>query len=93
MTKASEVLVRYRKPVIGVVLAMVIYTVLGFFAAPWLIKNAAVDYAAENLGTTLEIEKVGLHSNLRLFLPLSKHACLLLHGSSCFTRGRGTRME
>ena len=61
MTKASEVLVRYRKPVIGVVLAIAIYSVLGFFAAPWLIKKTAVDYAAENLGTTLEIEKVSVN--------------------------------
>jgi uncharacterized protein involved in outer membrane biogenesis len=43
------------------VAAITIYALLGFFLAPWLVKNAAIDAVDQNLNAELRIEKVAIN--------------------------------
>lgn len=61
MTMIFQVLARHHKTIVGVLAATALYAVLGFFAAPWLIKKLATDYVAENLGATLEMKRVAVN--------------------------------
>jgi hypothetical protein len=47
---------RFRKPLIGIATALVIYTLLGFFLAPWLVKETATNAVRDNLGVELKLE-------------------------------------
>ena len=49
---------RYRKPLVIAATAVVVYALLGFFLAPWLVKNTATDAVRENLGVELRLRKV-----------------------------------
>ena len=52
---------RYRRWLIGIAAAVVIYALLGFFLAPWLVKNAAIDAVDQNLNAELRLEKVAIN--------------------------------
>ncbi len=52
---------RYRKPLIASASAIVVYALLGFFLAPWLIKNTATNAVRDNLGTELSLQKVAVN--------------------------------
>jgi uncharacterized protein involved in outer membrane biogenesis len=60
---------RYRKPLIGVAVAILIYAILGFFLAPWLIKNTATNAVRDNLGVELKLQKVSQVDALELDEP------------------------
>ena len=46
---------QYRKPLIGLAIAFAVYALLGFFLAPWLIKNTATNAVRDNLGVELSL--------------------------------------
>lgn len=41
--------------------ALVLYTLLGFFLAPWLVEKVAVDAVSDNLDSELRLEKVAIN--------------------------------
>jgi hypothetical protein len=52
---------RYRKPLIIAAATIVVYALLGFFLAPWLIKNTAINAVRDNLGTELKLQNVSVN--------------------------------
>ncbi len=52
---------RYKKPLIIVGTTVVVYALLGFFLAPWLVKNAATNAVRDNLGVELTLQKVSVN--------------------------------
>ena len=52
---------RYRKPLIASASAIVVYALLGFFLAPWLIKNTSTNAVRDNLGAELSLQKVAVN--------------------------------
>jgi uncharacterized protein involved in outer membrane biogenesis len=52
---------RYKKPLIIAAATTVVYALLGFFLAPWLIKNTAINTVRDNLGTELKLQKVSVN--------------------------------
>ena len=52
---------QYRKPLIGLAIAFLVYALLGFFLAPWLIKNTATNAVRDNLGVELGLQKVAVN--------------------------------
>jgi hypothetical protein len=52
------ILQQYRRPLIGLAVAIVLYALLGFFLAPVLIKNTATNAVRDNVGAELELQKV-----------------------------------
>jgi uncharacterized protein involved in outer membrane biogenesis len=61
IVQPQMMLQRYRKPLIGVAVAILIYAILGFFLAPWLIKNTATNAVRDNLGVELKLQKVSVN--------------------------------
>ncbi|HSD68904.1 MAG TPA: DUF748 domain-containing protein, partial [Woeseiaceae bacterium] len=59
--KLSQIAVRYRRYLLGLAIAVVLYALLGFFLAPWLIKKTAIDSVREQLAAELRIEKVAIN--------------------------------
>ena len=49
----------------GLAGAIVVYALLGFFLAPWVVKNKAIDIVGEILGSELRIEKVAINPFVR----------------------------
>ena len=54
-------LAKYRRALTVVSALLISYSLLGFFLAPVLVKNAAVDAVNENLGSELTLEKVSIN--------------------------------
>lgn len=54
-------LAKYRRALTVVSVLLVSYSLLGFFLAPVLVKNAAVDAVKKNLGSELILEKVSIN--------------------------------
>ena len=52
---------RRRRWLIGVSAALVVYALLGFFLAPWLVRNIAIESVSENLAAELRLEKVAIN--------------------------------
>jgi hypothetical protein len=52
---------RYRRCLWGCAAAVALYAALGFFLAPWLVRNAAITSVRENLGAELRIGKVAIN--------------------------------
>ena len=52
---------RYRKPLAITAAAIVVYALLGFFLAPWLVKNTATNAVRDNLGVELGLQKVSVN--------------------------------
>ena len=52
---------RRRRWLVGAAVALVMYALLGFFLAPWLVKNLAVDAVGKNLEAELRIGKVAIN--------------------------------
>ena len=50
-----------RRWLIGAAVTIVIYTLSGFFLAPWLVKNAAINAVADNLNAELRLAKVAIN--------------------------------
>ena len=57
----KAILSEYRKPLIGVAGTVVVYAVLGFFLAPWLVKKFATEGVRDKLGVELAIEQVAIN--------------------------------
>jgi uncharacterized protein involved in outer membrane biogenesis len=55
------ILQRYRKPLIGLAVAIFVYAMLGFFLAPWLIDRTATNAVRDNLGVELTLQKVAVN--------------------------------
>ena len=54
-------LAKYRRALTVVSVLLISYSLLGFFLAPVLVKNTAVDAVKENLGSELTLEKVSIN--------------------------------
>ena len=54
-------MLKYRKQLLGIAIALCIYAALGFFVAPWLVKKNAVAAVDEQLGAELGIGKVAIN--------------------------------
>lgn len=52
---------RYKKPLVIAAAAIIIYALLGFFLAPWLINKTATDAVRDNLGVALKLQKVSVN--------------------------------
>ncbi|HSN51802.1 MAG TPA: DUF748 domain-containing protein, partial [Woeseiaceae bacterium] len=52
---------RYGKPLVISAAAIVVYALLGFFLAPWLVQNAASNAVRDNLGVELRLQKVSVN--------------------------------
>ena len=52
---------RYKKPLIIVAAVIIIYALLGFFLAPWLIDRTATNAVRDNLGVELTLQKVSVN--------------------------------
>jgi len=52
---------RYRKPVAITAAVIVVYALLGFFLAPWLVKNSVTNAVRDNLGVELTLQKVSVN--------------------------------
>jgi uncharacterized protein involved in outer membrane biogenesis len=52
---------RRRRWLVGIAAALTAYALLGFFLAPWLIKNAAIDAVDQNLNADLRLGKVAVN--------------------------------
>jgi len=52
---------RYRKPLIGAAVAIVLYAILGFFVAPWLLEKTATSAVRDNLGVELTLQDVSVN--------------------------------
>ena len=59
--KLVAFLQRRRRWLIGIAAAVLIYALLGFFLAPWLVKKNAIEAVDENLNAGLRIEKVAIN--------------------------------
>jgi hypothetical protein len=52
---------RFRKPLVITAAAIIVYALLGFFLAPWLVKNTATNAVRDNLGVELRLQKVSVN--------------------------------
>jgi len=52
---------RRRRWLIGTAVAVVVYALLGFFLAPWLVNRVAVDAVSQNLEAELRLGKVAIN--------------------------------
>jgi uncharacterized protein involved in outer membrane biogenesis len=57
----AEFVRRRKRWIIGIASALLVYALLGFFLAPWLVKNAAIDAVDQNLNAELRIEKIAIN--------------------------------
>ena len=53
--------VRYRKPLIAAVSILVLYSVLGFLVAPWLVEKQALKSVRENMNAELRLHKIAIN--------------------------------
>ncbi|MCI0516577.1 MAG: DUF748 domain-containing protein, partial [Woeseiaceae bacterium] len=60
-TALADLAKRYRRYLMGLAIAVVLYALLGFFLAPWLVKKTAIDSVREQLAAELRIEKVAIN--------------------------------
>ncbi|MGB5630794.1 MAG: hypothetical protein WBM57_15615, partial [Woeseiaceae bacterium] len=61
MQQLLQLAKRRRRWFIGALAALSMYALLGFFLAPWLVRNAAIDAVEKNLNAELGIEKVAIN--------------------------------
>jgi hypothetical protein len=52
---------RYKKPMIIAAAVIIVYALLGFFLAPWLIDRTATNAVRDNLGVELTLQKVSVN--------------------------------
>jgi hypothetical protein len=52
---------RYKKPLIIAAAVIIVYALLGFFLAPWLIDRTATNAVRDNLGVELTLQKVSVN--------------------------------
>src|SRR5210317_183469 len=52
---------KYRRSIGTAVVVVVLYTLVGFFLAPWLVKKNAIEVVADTYGAELKIEKVAVN--------------------------------
>jgi hypothetical protein len=52
---------QYRKPLLVAATVITVYALLGFFLAPWLVKNMATNAVRDNLGVELALQKVSVN--------------------------------
>jgi hypothetical protein len=52
---------QYRKPLLVAATVITVYALLGFFFAPWLVKNMATNAVRDNLGVELALQKVSVN--------------------------------
>ena len=52
---------RYRKPLLAAAVAIVLYAILGFFLAPWLVEKTARSAVRDNLGVELALQDVSVN--------------------------------
>ena len=52
---------KYKKPLIIATAVVVVYALLGFFLAPWLVERTATNAVRENLGAELTLQKVSVN--------------------------------
>jgi hypothetical protein len=52
---------RYRKPLIAAVSILVLYSVLGFLVAPWLVEKQALKSVRENMNAELRLHKIAIN--------------------------------
>lgn len=52
---------KYKKPLIIATAVVVVYALLGFFLAPWLVERTATNAARDNLGAELTLQKVSVN--------------------------------
>ena len=50
-----------RRWLVGITISLVAYALLGFFLAPWLVRNAAIGAVSENLNAELRLEEVAIN--------------------------------
>ena len=67
---------------------VVVYALLGFFLAPWLIKKNAIDTVREMYGAELRIEQIAVNPFvLRVSFEIGNHGfCLILVDMDSFER-------
>ena len=51
----------YRKYILGALVVVAVYAVLGFFLVPWLINKTAVESVRDNLDARLVLGKVAVN--------------------------------
>jgi hypothetical protein len=59
--KLVAIIQRRRRWLIGIAAAVLVYALLGFFLAPWLVKKNAIEAVDENLNAELRLEKVAIN--------------------------------
>jgi len=52
---------KYRRSIGTAGAVVVLYTLVGFFLAPWLVKKNAIEVVADTYGAELKIEKVAVN--------------------------------
>ena len=52
---------RYKKPLVITTAVIIVYALLGFFLAPWLVKNTATNAVRDSLGAELRLQKVSVN--------------------------------
>ena len=55
------ILQRYRKPLVITAAAIIVYALLGFFLAPWLVKTTATSAVRDKLGVELRLQEVSVN--------------------------------
>ena len=61
MQQLAAIAKRRQRWLIGAAAALLIYALLGFLLAPWLVRNAAIDAVDQNLNAELRIEKIAIN--------------------------------
>jgi hypothetical protein len=59
--QVGGVVERHRNKLMGVVAAVMVYAVLGFLVAPWLVKKNAIEAVQENLNAELRLGNVAIN--------------------------------
>ena len=52
---------KYRRSIAIAGVVLVLYALIGFFLAPWLVKKNAIEAVADTLGAELKLEKVAVN--------------------------------
>ncbi|HKJ21213.1 MAG TPA: DUF748 domain-containing protein, partial [Woeseiaceae bacterium] len=61
MNRFTELLRRYQRAIGLATAALIVYALVGFVLAPWLVKKNAIEIVADTIGTELRIEKVAIN--------------------------------
>ena len=61
LNKALELAHRYRRWLLGMIVANFVYALAGFLLAPWLVKKNAIQSVREIYDTELRLEKVAIN--------------------------------